>query len=42
MLKPLYAPELHVDTIAQAEKTPVKIQRASQIIQAVMAWEQGQ
>ena len=42
MLKPLYAPELHVDTIAQAEKTPVKIQRTTQIIQAVLAWQEGQ
>jgi hypothetical protein len=42
MLKPLYAPELNIDTIVPAEKTPVKIQRTAQIIRAVLAWQDGQ
>ncbi len=42
MLKPLYAPEIHVDTIVPAENTPVKVQRTAQIISAVLAWQDGQ
>ncbi len=42
MLKPLYAPELHTDTLVASLVHPARIGRTAQIISAVLAWQEGQ
>lgn len=42
MFKPLYAPEIYVDTIVTAEAPQAKVKRTAEIINAVLAWQAGQ